>query len=371
MLTNSKLEFSCLLAKQAEGSTVLSFVANAEQISKIARITRVGRNENQELFGFQRSQIGNHISEIQEYLETDDAVLPNAIILAFTDGVVFSPNEDGRTGTLSVEIREQQVGLIVDGQQRFSALRLLEDKSFEVFVSAIICQSEDELQKQFILINNTKPLSKELIYELLPTVDGLPPRLRSRSFASSMTQDLNFQSGSVFEGLIKIHTNPDGVFTATALHKVIMNSKSNGALRDIYRSKHHQGCLELVNDFYSAIRIVFEDDWYQKDDMGRIVGVQTPRSSRLVHSAGITALGHIMDAAFALKGAETVGQFIDVLKILKPYCAWSSGTWNFEPNPKQWSEVQNTPRDIAQLREYLYACLVTEFRIQQKKVQLV
>ena len=178
------------------------------------------------------------------------------------------------------------VGLIVDGQQRFSALRLLEDKSFEVFVSAIICQSEDELQSVY-LINNTKPLSKELIYELLPTVDGLPPRLRSRSFASSMTQDLNFQSGGVFEGLIKIHTNPDGVFTATALHKVIMNSKSNGALRDIYRSKHHQGCLELVNDFYSAIRIVLKMTG-TKDDIGRIVGMQTPRSSRLVHSAGIT-----------------------------------------------------------------------------------
>ena len=51
----------------------------------------------------------------------------------------------------------------------------------------------------------------------------------------------------MFEGL-KIY-NPDGVFTATALHKVIMNSKSNGALRDIYRTKHDRGCVGLVNDF--------------------------------------------------------------------------------------------------------------------------
>jgi len=365
----TKLEFSCLAAKQAKGSTVLSFVANAEQISQIARISRVRRDENRELHGFQRSQIGNHINEIQDYLESDEAVLPNAIILAFTDGATFSPNKDGRTGTLSVDLREQQVGLIVDGQQRFSALRLLDGKDFEVFVSAIICRNEDELQKQFILINNTKPLPKELIYELLPTVDGLPPRLTARSFASSMTQDLNFKSGGVFEGLIKIHTNPDGIFTATALHKVIMNSKSNGALRDIYRTKHDQGCLELVNDFYSAVRVVFEDDWYKKDDAGRVIGLQTPRSSRLIHSAGITALGHIMDAAFALRGAESVGQFVDVLNIIKPYCAWSSGSWNFQPNPKQWSEVQNTTRDIAQLREYLYACLASEFRAQQSTVQ--
>ena len=48
------------------------------------------------------------------------------------------------------------------------ALSMLEEKDFEVFVSALICKDNDELQKQFILINNTRPLAKELIYELLP-----------------------------------------------------------------------------------------------------------------------------------------------------------------------------------------------------------
>jgi len=363
----SELKFSCLVAKQASGSTVLSFVATADQISKIARISRVGRNENKELFGFQRSQIGNHINEIHEYLESDEAVLPNALIVAFTDGARFVSNEDGRTGELTVDIRDKQVGLIVDGQQRYSALNLLEGKRFEVFVSAIICKNEDELQKQFILINNTKPLPKELIYELLPTVDGLPPRMTARSFASQLTQELNFKPDGVFEGLVKIHTNPEGVFTATALHKVVMNSKSNGALRDIYRAKQSAGCLELINDFYSAVRTVFQDDWYQKDAAGRIVGMHTPRTSRLIHSAGLTALGHIMDAAFALRGAESEGQFVDVLKIVKPYCAWSSGSWDFQPTSKQWSEVQNTTRDISQLREYLYSCLATELRAEQNR----
>jgi len=367
----TQITFSCLVAKQANKSTVLSFVATADQISKIARISRVGRNENHELFGFQRSQIGNHINEIHEYLESDEAVLPNALIIAFTDGAKFVANRDGRTGDLTVEVCDKQVGLIVDGQQRYSALNLLKGKDFEVFVSAIICKNEDELQKQFILINNTKPLPKELIYELLPTVDGLPPRMTARSFASQLTQELNFKQDGVFEGLIKIHTNPEGVFTATALHKVIMNSKSNGALRDIFRAKHADGCLELVDDFYTAVRTVFQDDWYQKDANGIIVGMHSPRSSRLIHSAGITALGHIMDAAFALRGAETVGQFVDVLKIIKPYCAWSSGSWDFQPTSKQWSEVQNTTRDISQLREYLYSCLATELRAQQNEANIV
>lgn len=360
------LVFDCLVAKQSASSKVVSFAADAEQIGKIARISRVGRGQDQELFGFQRSQIGNHINEIHDYLECEDAVLPNAIILAFTNGVNFIANESGNSGKLEVKIEEPQVGLIVDGQQRFSALSMLEGKEFQVFVSAILCKDEGELQKQFILINNTKPLPKELIYELLPTVNGLPPRLSNRSFASNITQALNFYEGGVFAGLIKIHTNPDGIFTATALHKVIMNSKSNGALRDIYRSKGEQGCIELVNNFYSAVRQVFENDWYKKDDGGQIVSLHTPRTSRLIHSAGITSLGHIMDAAFTLNGAETQGEFFDTLSILKPYTAWTSGEWQFEPTHKQWSEIQNTTRDISQLRDFLYSCLANEMR--QKKL---
>lgn len=363
-----KLIFDCLVAQQSSSSKVLSFVANAEQIGKIARISRVGRSQDQELFGFQRSQIGNHINEIHDYLEGEEAVLPNAIILAFTKGVKFIANSTESSGRIEIEVKDQQVGLIVDGQQRFSALSMLEGKNFEVFVSAILCRDEDELQKQFILINNTKPLPKELIYELLPTVDGLPPRLSNRSFASNITQALNFYEDGVFEGLIKIHTNPDGIFTATALHKVIMNSKSNGALRDIYRSEGDRGCVELVNNFYSAVRQVFEDDWYQKDDNGRIVSLHTPRTSRLIHSAGITSLGHIMDAAFTLNGAETQGAFLDTLAILKPHAAWTSGHWNFEPTPKQWSEIQNTTRDISQLRDYLYSCLASELRAKRNRL---
>ena len=69
-----------------------------------------------------------------------------------------------------------------------------------------------------------------------------------------------------------------------------------------------------------------------------------------------------MDASFTLTGAETQGAFLDTLSILKPYTAWTSGNWNFQPTPKQWSEVQNTSKDISQLRDYLYSCLANEMR---------
>lgn len=362
------LSFNCLVAKQSQTSSVVSFVTNAEEIEKIARITRIGRDDAQELFGFQRSQIGNHIQEIHDYLEKEDAVLPNAIILAFTKGAELKLNEDGKTGEITINVEPTQVGLIVDGQQRYSALRMLEDKKFEVFVSALICKDEDELQKQFILINNTKPLPRELIYELLPTVDGLPPRLSARSFASNLTQDLNFMKNGVFQNLIKIHTNPNGQITATALHKVIMNSKRDGALRELFREGGYDMCLNFINEFYLAVKSVFDDGWYLKDDKGKVLGVHTPNTSRLIHSAGVTSLGHIMDACYTYKNCRTKGQFVDVLTLLKPYCAWTKGEWDFSPTKKHWKEIQNTTKDISQLREFLYAHLMQVFRNEDRKV---
>ena len=62
----------------------------------------------------------------------------------------------------------------------------LDGGDFEVLVSAVICGDEAELRRQFVLVNNTRPLPKSLIYELLPGVDGLPSRLSNRSFASEL-----------------------------------------------------------------------------------------------------------------------------------------------------------------------------------------
>ena len=126
-------------------------------------------------------------------------------------------------------------GLVVDGQQRLSALMNLNGKPFEVFVAALVCPDEAELRRQFVLINNTRPLPKSLIYELLPRVDGLPPRLSARARASALTDRMNYEQASSLRGLIRQHTNPAGIISDTAIQKVFMNSLSDGLMREFIR----------------------------------------------------------------------------------------------------------------------------------------
>lgn len=335
--------FRAIRAQQSANHDVFAFAATAQQVFQIARIERAGRTETGDLFGFQRPQVAQHISEIRDYLKKDDAVLPNSIVLAFVDGVELKEVGDGIV-EVTIENSDTPKGLIVDGQQRLSALQPLEERDFQVFVSAIVCRDEEELRRQFILINNTRPLPKELIYELLPSVTGLPHRLSTRSFAANLTTKLNYTKGSSLEGRIRQHTNPRGIISSTAVQRVIMNSRSNGAIREIIHLEDgEQQALELVSDFFWAVRDVFPEAWEG----------MTPKTSRLIHSAGIIALGYTMEIAYAFHGASDRKSFAEKLKCLQPYAAWTSGHWNFPTEVRPWNKIQNTPPDIRLLSDFL------------------
>ena len=70
-------------------------VVDGKDISKIASVTRVSRDQYK-LFGYQRPEIVNHITEIREYLESPSAMLPNSIVIAFDSKTVLQPKLEVR-----------------------------------------------------------------------------------------------------------------------------------------------------------------------------------------------------------------------------------------------------------------------------------
>ena len=225
-----------------------------------------------------------------------------------------------------------------------TALSGLPDKDFQIFVSIIVCPDVEELRRQFVLINSTRPLPKALIYELLPGVRGLPKRLTSRSFAAMLTERLNFDCDSSLRGLIFQHTNPSGVIRDTALQKVIMQSMSDGAIREIPAEKQFGSGFHLISEFFAGVQRVFPSDWKGHN----------AKTSRLVHGAGIVAMGFVMETIAARHGASTSAEFSDGLEVLKGRTAWTSGTWQFSETERvPWNAIENTPRQIMTLAQYL------------------
>lgn len=337
------LKFNALVPEQAPNAKVAFFVSTASQISKIAKIDRLSRTTDGSPSGFQRPQIAGHIREIGDYLLREDAILANPIVLGFVDGASITKTKTGHE--LAIDITAGAPGWVVDGQQRFSALNEINRPDFQVPVSAFICETEEELRRQFILINNTRPLPKGLIYELLPSVSGLPHRYQSRAEAASLVELLNYRRGSSLRGLIHGQTNPHGIIRDTIVQRVLMNSLSDGALRlyvDDSKLLHTKG-VDLVSEFFHAVKHVFHDAWND----------HTPKTSRLVHGVGIISMGFVMEYLHAATGATKREQFIEPLTALRPVTAWTEGEWEFGPERRRWNSLQNVSADWKMLAFYM------------------
>jgi DGQHR domain-containing protein len=332
-------------AKQSATHEVISIAARASEVLQFAKIDRAGRTKEGKLSGFQRPQIASHIGEIRDYLRTDDAVLPNPIVVAFVGGVDVE-SQSGAIVELKIRtnLGEEAPGFVVDGQQRLTALAGLPDKDFEIFVSVLVCQDVEELRRQFVLINSTRPLPKALIYELLPGVKGLPKRLTSRSFAAMLTERLNYDCDSSLRGMIYQHTNPTGVIRDTAVQKIIMQSMSDGTIREFPSEEQFGRGFTLISEFFGGVQQVFADEWTGHNS----------KTSRLVHGAGVIAMGFVMETIAARHGATTASEFAAGLQPLKGRTAWTSGYWQFSDAERvPWNAIENTPRQIMSLAQHL------------------
>ena len=75
-----------------------------------------------------------------------------------------------------------------------------------------------------------------------------------------------------------------------------------------------------------------------------------------MHGAGVITLGLLMDsiADRYRPGTPTLSQFSGDLSQLKDVCRWTDGYWDFGPGrQRKWNEIQNTPKDIELLANYL------------------
>ena len=356
------LRVPALEIQQGARRRLYLFGVDGKQLDDFATISRVHRDSEAHVRGYQRPEVISHIAEIRRYLESRDPLVPNALVVAFDNRVRFqpsrgvSPTDYSIPGVLSIPIDprlpdEEKPGWIVDGQQRTAAIREARVDSFPISVVAFIADGAEEQRAQFILVNATKPLPKSLIYELLPgTTGSLPTHLQRKQMPARLLERLNYDDTSPLCGLIQTPTTPGGVIKDNSMLRALENSITDGVL---YRWRDPQsgegdldGMLSILNPFWSAVKLVFPEAW----------GMPT-RRSRLMHGAGIISLSFIMDAiAEPLIDAThpTVDDFCVGLKSIEPVCRWTAGNWDFgEGIHRRWNDIQNTPKDVQMLTSYL------------------
>lgn len=356
------LQVPALEVNQGNGRTLYSFAIDGKQLPSIATVSRLRRDDESNIQGYQRPEVLTHIAAIRRYIESDAPMIPNALVIAFDKRVTFTPlpgaprTDYACPGLLSIPLVEDasgddKPGWIVDGQQRSAAIREARVSSFPICVTAFITDSDDEQRSQFILVNSAKPLSKGLIYELLPATTGtLPIPLQLRKFPSLLLRRLNCEVRSPLYRLIRTPTMPDGKIKDNSVLKMLENSLSDGALyrfRDLGSGRGDDDAMvNLLIEFWSAVREIFPDAWDKP-----------PRQSRLMHGVGIVSMGFLMDAIFdrySRKHIPTESDFQADLRELADICRWTAGYWDFGPGTqRKWNELQNVSRDIQLLTSYL------------------
>jgi DGQHR domain-containing protein len=349
--------------RQGPSRVLYSFAVDGKQLPRFTTISRIHRDDTTTIQGYQRPEVLSHISAIRRYLESPDPMIPNALVVAFDSRVRFEPQPAEASsagyvqqGTLVIPIEDSwadadKPGWIVDGQQRCAAIRDAKVDNFPICVTAFITDSDTEQRSQFILVNSTKPLPKGLIYELLPgTIGTLPTSLQLRRFPAYLLDRLNYDDKSPLERLIQTPTTPEGVIKDNSVLKMLEHSISDGALYRFRDPASGEGDVEamlgLLKSFWAAVKVTFPDAW------GLL-----PRKSRLMHGVGIISLGFLMDAIadrywrVTLPGEKEFGEDLGALRDV---CRWTHGYWDFGPHAqRKWNELQNTPKDIQRLTNYL------------------
>lgn len=354
MRTMKTLNVPCIKIRQNLKKDIFTFVVNGKDIPKFAGVSRISRDTSGELLGYQRPEVLSHIKDIQNYLNKDDSLLPNSIVIAFKEPLKFnkqhSHSEDTQSGTLEIPIdRQCKSGWIVDGQQRVAALRQINRASYPVSVVAIDSASPTEEREQFVLVNNVKPLPRNLIYELLPVLgNSVPPKLRRRQHAYRLLEKLNTDPGSPFFERIRTATSggkEEANIRDVSVLKMIENSINNGSLYK-FDARETEAC-QLLNNFWEAISDVFANAW----------GLP-PKDSRLTHGVGVVSCGFLMDAmAFKFSDRWKVPPkrvFAKELRVRFKNLPWTEGVWRFGAEViLPWNGLQNTPKHIDLLANHL------------------
>ena len=341
------------------------FSLTAHELLHIAEISRISRDDEGRLIGYQRPEVQQHIENIVEYLDNDKIIFPNSIIVALSSSVIFKESRGPKVdegfcipGTLEIPIPrkgEPKPAWIVDGQQRAMALARCKRKDLPVPINGFVADKVELQRDQFLRINSTKPLPKGLIDELLPEVDTiLPSTLNARKVPSALCDMLNQDPESPFCGIIRRASSAGirsakEVVTDTVIINMLHDSFQTAGSLNPYRNiangtTDFVGVRKALLVYWNAVKETFPDSWGLK-----------PEKSRLMHGVGIRSMGKLMDRVMSVVDpheSDAAGIVRSELEKIKPYCYWTSGEWE-EIGGLKWNDLQNLTSHIRLLSNYL------------------
>jgi hypothetical protein len=185
--------------------------------------------------------------------------------------------------------------------------------------------------------------------------------MATRQLPSALVDMLNQDKESPFFGIIRrastAHEDKKSTFvTDTSLIEAIRESvESPSGVLFPYRNiatgtTDTEGIRRALLAYWGAVHDVFEEAW-----------AKPATDSRLMHGVGIRAMGRLMDRVMTHirdDDPRARQKAADEVALIAEHCAWTTGSW--ETLGLAWNDLQNTPRHISALSNFLVRTYLAE-----------
>ena len=101
-----------LEVSQGPGRLLYTFAVDGKVLPSFTTVSRIRREGDGDIEGYQRPEVISHIASIRRYLESEAPMIPNALVIAFDRRVRFEAADEvadvtyARPGTLIIPINE-------------------------------------------------------------------------------------------------------------------------------------------------------------------------------------------------------------------------------------------------------------------------
>ncbi len=383
----SRLKLLATETQLGDGSSRYHFPCNGRIIRAIAKVDRLDAIAGT---GNQRNEVTKHVAQIAEGIKGGTQV-PNSILLVIDETRVSEeddapesfvrvtpldawveitvPDDSTRIAqtTRTVELDfpfrlaafdEEKPALLVDGQQRTAALALIDVDDVPNFVLSVnaVRADQEQAKRVFQVANTTVKISTEFSRALMAAMSDTPDYLRSEQARAQAVKMLGLEDkDSPFYGLVQhpgTQRTPRPPIAYNSMFHVVTAFAKSALPID-------EDAAVLAATVKKAFQIV-KDAW-------PLAWGKKPSESRLMHGAGLRAIGQLLATKltmFCFEGSDLDDAKVwDALKEsiarLQPLIIWSSaeiGPANAtaQRNYKKYiMEVQNTSQDIEDLATWL------------------
>ena len=223
-----------------------------------------------------------------------------------------------------------------------------------------IRRDDIEIQRdQFLRVNNTRPLPRGLITELLPEVSTpLPANLEAKKIPSAICELLNSNEHSPF------YNDPARLTFERQQEerdyiRHVDHCDSSGSISHLLDVFFRIGTSQLVRQ---TSMVSGRSSWrtgprlkprFRRRGGNRLARVAYARCRASLNGKADGSRNVILDP----RSPHVLGHVKHELQVIAPVCRWTSGRWA-ELGDLQWNEIQNVPRHIRMLSSFLIRAYV-------------